>query len=82
MAQIKIQDLLPLMNSGFVAMDKDGLWWWSSCNDFDLGFGANFMDEYICLSDMFDIAPFKGDWKDSLMKCGKIKLEQCITKGG
>lgn len=22
-------------------------------------------------SDGFDIAPFEGDWKDSLMECGK-----------
>lgn len=76
MAQIKIQDLLPLLKPGFVAMDKDGTWcWYSFCtshNDFSWGFNAKFMDEYICLSDVFDIAPFEGDWKDSLMECGNI----------
>lgn len=75
MAQIKIQDLLPLMKPGFVAMDSDGTWCWysfrTSRNDFSWGFNAKFMDEYICLSDVFDIAPFEGDWKDSLMECGK-----------
>lgn len=29
------------------------------------------MDEYVCLSGGFDVAPFEGDWKDSLMECGK-----------
>lgn len=29
------------------------------------------MDEYVCLSGGFDIAPFEDDWKDSLMECGK-----------
>lgn len=75
MSQIKIQDLLPLLKPGFVAMDEDGSWCWytfrASHNDFSWGFNANLMDEYICLSDMFDIAPFEGDWKDSLMECGK-----------
>lgn len=75
MAQIKIQDLLPLLKPGFVTMDSDGTWWWStiptSHNDYIWGFGANLMDEFICLSDAFDITPFEGDWKDSLMECGK-----------
>ena len=35
------------------------------------GFDACLMDEYVCLSGGFDIAPFEGDWKDSLMECGK-----------
>jgi hypothetical protein len=55
-------------------MDKDGTWCWynfrTSHNDFIWGFNANFMDEYICLSNAFDIAPFEGDWKDSLMVVG------------
>ena len=75
MAQIKIQDLLPLMKPGFVAMDKDGTWCWysfhTSHNDYTWGFDACLMDEYVCLSGGFDIAPFEGDWKDSLMECGK-----------
>lgn len=75
MAQIKIQDILQLLKPGFVAMDSDGTWYWytfrASHNDFSWGLNANLMDEYICLSDIFDIAPYDGDWKDSLMECGK-----------
>ena len=77
MNQITIYELLPLLRKGYVAMDKDGTWCWytfrTSHNDFSWGFNANFMDEYICLSDTFSIAPFDGDWKDSLMKCGEKK---------
>lgn len=76
MAQIKIQGLLPLLKPGWVAMDKNGEWGWFKekpyadvyHNDWSTTFGK----PYVCLAiDAFDIAPFEGDWKDSLMECGK-----------
>jgi hypothetical protein len=76
MAQIKIQDLFPLLKPGFVAMDKNGVWAWYKLKP----------DVFVCYSEWlpaseelggatvlygFDIAAFAGDWKDSLMECGK-----------
>nr|DAH24271.1 MAG TPA: hypothetical protein [Caudoviricetes sp.] len=71
MAQIKIQDLLPLMKPGFVAMDKSGRWFYYEVIPklYSSTWNANSSARY--LGDMFDIAPFEGDWKDSLMECGK-----------
>lgn len=72
MNQITIYELLPLLRQGFVAMDKDKIWWWYDeepsqrtrcwCNN-----GYIFYD----LNQMFNIAPFDGDWKDSLIECGE-----------
>lgn len=76
MSQIKIQDLLPLLRPGFVAMDKNGNWGWFKekprvdvCHN---DWFANIGKPYVCLAiDAFDIARFDGDWKDSLMECGQ-----------
>lgn len=77
MAQIKIQDLFPLLKPGFVAMDEDGAWWWYETEpgptNADDGF---WMATWVKADDCcplcaFDIEPFDGDWKDSLMECGK-----------
>lgn len=72
MKQITIYELLPLIRQGFVAMDKDKVWWWydeepsqrtrSWCNNGYIFYELNLM---------FNIAPFDVDWKDSLMECGK-----------
>ena len=76
MKQIKIYDLLPLLRPGWVAMDADCTWW-----RYDAKPNVNAveppMDWYgvghdsVPLSDSFNIAPFDGDWKDSLMECGE-----------
>ncbi len=76
MKQIKIQDLLPLMKPGFVAMDKDGTWWWFEKEPRPDGYNDSWTITYIPTSECsaleaFDIAPFEGNWKDSLMECGK-----------
>nr|DAI32327.1 MAG TPA: hypothetical protein [Caudoviricetes sp.] len=76
MSQIKIQDLFPLLRKGYVSMDEGGLWHW--CEDeptpddrfWDFGDTIDLIS-HCCLSDAFNIAPFDGDWKDSLMECGK-----------
>lgn len=77
MKQITIYELLPLLRKGWVAMDADKEWWWFQVKP-DVyteppagwcGSGC----EVAPLSDSFNIAPFDGDWKDSLMKCGGKK---------
>ena len=55
---INIQDIIPFMKKGWVAMDEDGEWnWWVSTG-------------YVCcLSHGLDIAP-ADDWTKSLIKVG------------
>lgn len=75
MKQITIYELLPLLRKGYVAMDKNKDWNFfglrptpvCECEIFvrqENDFGYAFLE-------MFNIAPFDGDWKDSLMECGK-----------
>ena len=80
MNQITIYELLPLLRSGFVSMDSDGEWvWWETepqriltgwvfpreiKNKKEISYAAHI------LNNLFNIAPFDGDWKDSLMECG------------
>lgn len=75
MKQITIYELLPLLRKGFVAMDEDGEWWWYSAKPvLDTEPLANWHwsgCEVAPLSDSFNIASYDGDWKDSLMECGK-----------
>lgn len=74
MEQITIYELLPLLRPGFVAMDEDKEWWWFQAKpDVDTEPPAGWCGsgcEVAPLSDSFNIAPFDGDWKDSLMECG------------
>ena len=66
---INIQDIIPFMKDGWVAMDKDGNWSWS----YDLPtiykdkFGS--MLSRVELYRVFDIAP-ADDWTKSLIKVG------------
>ena len=65
-----------LLKPGFVATDGDGVWTWYRLKpDADTFYGqwlparvgrGESMELY-----GFDIASFEGDWKDSLMECGK-----------
>lgn len=75
MKQITIYKLLPLLRKGYVAMDEDGEWWWYSAKpDVDTKLSNCWCVgacEVAPLSDSFNIAPFDGVWKDSLMECGK-----------
>lgn len=69
--QITIYDLLPLLKPGYVAYDIDG-WIWSK-DEFLWDLERNCWvsggtSGYNVISDMFDIAPFDDDWKDSLME--------------
>ena len=73
MKQITIYDLLPLLKKGWVAMDANGNWMWYTYKPIKfkeykcwLHRKASYLD---CnLSRAFNIAPFDGDWKDSLIK--------------
>ena len=72
MKQITIYDLLPLLKSGWVAMDEDGTWCWFKSKPSMGNCGWCSLDyEYslICLDYCFKkLAPFDGSWKDSLIK--------------
>lgn len=71
MSQIKIQDLLPLLRKGWVAFDRYGILWLFRVQPilYQSDWVGDGME--INLSDMLNIAPYDGDWKDSLMECGK-----------
>lgn len=65
---INIQDIIPLMKDGWVAMDENGWWWWHSKKP------RRFYDQWdnndlACNLRAFDIAP-ADDWTKSLRKVG------------
>ena len=68
---INIQDIIPFMKKGWVAMDEDGCWWWHSkkprrfWNQWDNNVRA-------CKLGAFDIAP-ADDWTQSLIKIKGVK---------
>ena len=72
MKQIKIEQLLPLLKSGWVAYAPNYGWMWFDETPMKLQ-TMYYLDyphrEFIQLSDPFkELAPFDGDWKDSLIK--------------
>ena len=73
---INIQDIIPFMKDGYVAMDEDKEWhWWQNEPEHRLKNDAFSywweLDGYmVCLSNCFDIAP-ADDWKKSLIKVGE-----------
>ena len=70
---IKIEDLLPLLDNGYVLMDCAERWFWEKYKPTLLAsvasWRANNHDEgeEVCLSSCFDIAPAE-DWTKSLIK--------------
>lgn len=68
---INIQDIIPFMKKGWVAMDKDKHWWWFSkkpvINKEDCDWYINC--EMGDVSVPFKIAP-ADDWTKSLIKVG------------
>lgn len=74
MKQIKIEQLLPLLKSGWVACNSNGSWRWfkykPKCRQrfglWDTEYERN--EAYFSPLTAFRIAPFDGDWKDSLIK--------------
>ena len=68
--QINIEELIPLLKGGYVAMDKDGDWYWFSDTpemEDKMGYWFDCLGRYKNLSEMFNIAPAK-DWTKSLIK--------------
>ena len=69
--EINIQDIIPFMKDGWVAMDEDGEWnWWAQKPQIKHeSYWWVATGEQCCLSDGFDIAPVD-DWTKSLIKVG------------
>lgn len=68
--QIKIEELIPFMNEGWVACDKDGKWsWYSAKPKLEIHFEIwDFYGvKYEEISNVFNIAPAE-DWTKSLIK--------------
>ena len=80
--QITIYDLLPFLETGWVAMDKSGIWWWYEFKPMKREFywyeknGGNVVE----LHYIFNIAPFDGDWKDSLIKIDHFHQQGKMVK--
>ena len=65
------------MKPGFVAMDGDGVWIWYQFKPYVSGSYPMWIPEWVPEMSSkttelygFDIAPFDGDWKDSLIEVG------------
>ena len=74
--QIKIEELIPFMKKGWVAMNKNGFWYWYEKKPMLMEDGRTnqfkWADYYIIscnLSNAFNIIPAK-DWTKSLIKVG------------
>lgn len=86
MKQITIYDLLPLLKNGWVACENSGVWYWHEREPIiqQLHWNGvksetwNNSGELFDLSELFNIAPFDGDWKDSLIKV-EHKEEELLT---
>ena len=72
---MKIQELLPLLRPGFVAMEENGIWYWYDHEPVPDNTGIWMFRSAGDLYELsaFNIERFAGDWKDSLMKCGEKK---------
>lgn len=67
---IKIEQLLPLLKKGYVAMDYNNDWYFYKKEpELRIGSWAVKSSTAVFLSDAFDIEPAK-DWTKSLMRCG------------
>ena len=69
---IKVEQILPLLKKGWVAMDANGLWHWHAeepVYDLEMKEWVSNIDIAACLNDRLDIEPVK-DWTKSLMRCG------------
>lgn len=76
---INIQDIIPFMKDGWVAMDSDGKWgWYGKKPAVDKELLQWYPDDgsglYEMLDIPFDIAP-ADDWKKSLIKVDHISQE-------
>lgn len=81
MKQITIYELLPLLRPGWVAMEKNGIWYWYAHKPVpdNIGIWIQLSDGDLYELGAFNIATFDGDWKDSLMECGKQDVHDKVT---
>lgn len=85
MKQITIYDLLPLLKKGWVAMDGGGQWFWHNkkpVTRLEDGDGLwVVLTGYSCeLPVCFNIKPFDGDWKDSLISIDHFHQQGKMVK--
>ena len=86
MTQMRIQHLLPLLRAGWVACDSLNCWTWFSSRPQILNLDgvklwvATDVGMVMNLSCGFGIAPYDGDWKDSLMRCGNENEQAKIER--
>ena len=73
---INIQDIIPFMKKGWVAMDEDKRWWWYSKKPYKWDISECWLvkngEQGMIDSDVFDIAP-ADDWTKSLIKVKGVK---------
>ena len=67
---ITIDELIPLLKKGWVAMDRDGTWKWYAKKPKVWEGSKNWMDKAFSYEYFyqFNIAPYQGDWKESLRR--------------
>ena len=68
---IEIEDLIPLLRKGWVAMNRNGFWSWFDKEPFPdetCGFWRN-LGKTVYFKDCFSIMPVE-DWEKSLRKVG------------
>lgn len=78
MKRITIYNLLPLLKKGWVACNSNGSWRWykykPKCRQryglWNTEYERN--ESYFASLTAFDIAPFDGDWKDSLINVANL----------
>lgn len=70
---VKIEQLVPLLRKGWVAMDKDTIWYWYEkkpwCEEDNQVYWNYYDYEGSFSLEAFDIEPAK-DWKNSLIEVG------------
>lgn len=66
--QHDIKELFPFSKNGYVAMDKGGDWHWWQIEPAIRPIHWGGYGNAINLRKAFNLAPYSGDWKDSLMK--------------
>lgn len=72
MKQITIDDLIPFMRKGWICCDTHGSWMWFRKKPYvfrEFNFiSTQLLDFPEYLPRCLNIAPYKGDWKDSLRR--------------
>lgn len=67
---IDIKALLPLLKKGYMAMDKDGCWFWYECKPFkEMSFWDSREGRFEEMFFPINLKPAE-NWEDSLMECG------------